>query len=248
MSSGQAGQVWAKSFLALLAALVAGAVDGIGFVVLFHLFTAHMSGNSISSAVHLAQGDGGEALHRAFPIPVFVLGVFAGAALCEALSRRGVRRVHAVVLSLEALLLLLFLACVWWAGGDRVPREPAGRFYAVACLPALAMGVQNAALRRTGAVKVRTTFISGMLTNAAEEAAACLLWRCGSRGQGEEPSVARMLFYSGIWLAYVLGAAGGVWAEARLGAAALLGPVVGLAVFVAWDVARPLRGEPDWQP
>ena len=42
-------------------------------------------------------------------------------------------------------------------------------FYFVAALPPLAMGVQNSALCRIGGMGVRTTFITGMLTNAGME-------------------------------------------------------------------------------
>ena len=143
-----------------------------------------MSGNSIAAAVYTGQGDWASAGHRAFPIPVFVLGVMLGAALCEWLARRKVRPILAAAFGLEAVLLALFVS--GWPGGTSspaaFPHDPAWQFYAVAALPALAMGVQNAALRRVGAVRVRTTYITGMLTNAAEEAVTCLFGLAGRSG------------------------------------------------------------------
>ncbi|MGE3809415.1 MAG: DUF1275 family protein, partial [Gemmataceae bacterium] len=36
----------------LLLTWSAGIVDGVGFLILFHMFTAHMSGNSIAMGVY----------------------------------------------------------------------------------------------------------------------------------------------------------------------------------------------------
>ncbi|MDQ2798914.1 MAG: DUF1275 family protein [Armatimonadota bacterium] len=63
-----------KARLGLLLAWVAGGVDATGFLTLAHLFTAHMSGNSVALAVSAAQGHWMEAARRAFPIPLFVVG------------------------------------------------------------------------------------------------------------------------------------------------------------------------------
>jgi hypothetical protein len=101
-----------------------------------------------------------------------------------------------------------------------------------------------------------------MLTNAAEEAVENLFWlhdtaadRGGTGYVGllwlllSQDSFARMLLYAGIWLAYVLGAVGGVWAETRVGVLALAGPLAGLALLVLWDLVHPLQqGEPRQQP
>jgi uncharacterized membrane protein YoaK (UPF0700 family) len=263
----KAGPSSGKEYVVVLAALIAGAVDGIGFALLAHLFTAHMSGNTISSGAHFGHGNWGEGLHRIYPIPVFVLGALTGAAVCEALVRRGVRSVHAVVLGLEALLLLSFVAgASRCAPGGLVPLEPAWRYYLLAALPALALGVQNAAVRRTAAVNVRTTYITGMLTNAAEEAVGFLFqfgdavrrrpergW-FGLRGEdAPQPSLGRTLLYLGIWFAYFGGAVAGVWVQSRVGLVALAGPITGLVLLAVWDLAWPLRvlqpaRHPDWRP
>ena len=123
----------------------------------------------------------------------------------------------AVAFGLEAALLAAFLLSARWTeknGG--IPPDPAWQFYAIAALPALAMGVQNAALRRVGAVKVRTTYITGMLTNAAEEA---VTWLFGLIAGGEDAPAAfrRGLLFAGIWVGYVTGAAAGVWGQGRIG-------------------------------
>lgn len=242
-------------------------MDGIGFIMLYHVFTAHMSGNSIAAAVHFGRGESEPAWHRAFPIPTFVFGVIIGAALCEGLARRRIRSVLAAAFGLETLLLIAFLLVAQWdqnTGG--IPRDPAWRFYAVASLPAVAMGVQNAALRRVGAVKVRTTYITGMLTNAAEEATSILFWIADrSRGRvwarfgkvlrvlPRRESFHDLLLFAGIWLAYVGGGAAGAWAEMRIGLTVWVAPIAGLAAVVLWDLVWPISltpppgHKPDWK-
>jgi hypothetical protein len=62
-----------------------------------------------------------------------------------------------------------------------------------------------------------------------------------------------MLLFAGIWGCYVAGAAAGAWGEVHVGRTVLTVPVAGLAVLIAWDLARPIvlaRGagqERDWQ-
>ncbi len=252
-----------RAWLALQLALTGGAVDGIGFVVLYHVFTAHMSGNSIAAAAYAGRGEWPSALHRALPIPAFVLGVAAGAGLCEGLARRGVRSVFAAAAGLEAALLFAFLTlAAWGRRPEGIPRDPAWGFYAVVSLPALAMGVQSAAFRRVGPVRVRTTFITGMLTDSAEEAVACLYWLADHARGPRPPRAAELLrrlfgtavfrhalLFAGIWGCYVLGAVVGVWAEARVGPAILAVPAAGLAAAALRDLVRPIGPppEPDWK-
>jgi len=109
----------------VLLAWVAGFVDAVGYVSLSHLFIAHMSGNSAAMGAYFGQGRWGEAFHRAFPIPLFVLGVVAGAALNEAAFLHVVRSPFALTLWLEAALLAAFMACGGgMIGGGEIRSRP----------------------------------------------------------------------------------------------------------------------------
>ncbi len=109
--------------------------------------------------------------------------------------------------------------------------------------PASAMGVQNAMLRRVGHHRVRTTFITGMLTNTAQgllETVQALAARSGEFKQ----KFADFAFYGGIWLCF---ACGGILAAVifvRHGALALLLPLSGLAVLIAYDLVSPITTAP----
>jgi len=88
---------------------VAGCVDAVGYLVLSHVFTAHMSGNSVGFGAALGSGDWTEAFRRGFPIPLFVIGVATGGAIIEVGARRGLRRTMSLVLVIEESLLLAFM-------------------------------------------------------------------------------------------------------------------------------------------
>ncbi|HZT58682.1 MAG TPA: YoaK family protein [Pyrinomonadaceae bacterium] len=242
-----------KAWVAVLLACVAGAVDAVGYLTLFHLFTAHMSGNSVAMGAHLGRREWGEAFRRMFPIPVFVLGVTLGGVVTEVAGRRGVRAVFSPALALEMALLFAFMILGSEDfGGGGVSAEPSWKFYALAGLPALAMGVQSATLRRVGGQTVRTTYITGLLTNLTEECVAFLFWlrdRTRRAGEGRggwtlrvlpKPSARRLALLGGVYGGYVFGAVAGSCAELRWSLLALILPLCGLAVVVGCDLVRPI--------
>lgn len=238
-------------------AWAAGGVDAIGFLTLFHLFTAHMSGNSAATGAYLGQHDWAEGLRRAFPVPVFVAGVALGSAVVESGLRRKVARPLLATLGLECALIAVFL--IW--GRDLTAqgslRGPSGGdFFALTALPTLAMGVQNAVLRRVGPVSVRTTYVTGMLTNFAEKGVALCFWlRDRTRGRGRRrlglalrvfvrrPELARMGLFGGIWVSYIWGAYLSSEALGHWGLYALLLPLACLLCLIAADLRAPLRVE-----
>lgn len=256
MVRGRARTLDEQVAVALLLALVGGFVDGVGYVLLTQLFTAHMSGNSIAMAVHAGQGSWQEAFHRAFPIPLFFLGVIFGAALSEMLVRRGVRSSFAASLGLEALLLTLFM--VYGKSllhGSQFEPATGPLFYLLVALPALAIGMQNATLRRVGGAGVRTTYITGMLTSAGEELVVYLYWLRDRARRGRrwlllrlsprQASFQKMLLHLGLWFCYVGGALGGVLAQQRWQLLCLLSPILCLYLLASVDLFWPIGGARD---
>lgn len=248
-----------KAWLALLLACIAGSVDAIGYLTLLHLFTAHMSGNSAAFSAHLGQGDWSRAIFRLLPIPVFVVGVFAGAALGEIAMRRGVRSPMAAAFAVEAALLFAFMICGSSGFQQRTVEEQGTapltwKLSLLIALPAFAMGIQNATLRRVGGKTVRTTYVSGMLTNFAEESLAYIFWlhdrttgRSWSRMQKtmrvslRQSSFKYAAFFGGIWCAFVLGAVSGGWLSLQWQIHALLFPLSGLALLILLDLRQPIQ-------
>lgn len=238
-----------KGALILTLAGVAGYVDAVGFLNLANLFTTHMSGNSAATGAYFGQRQWAHALTRLYPIPIFVAGVICGAILTEEAVSRRARSVFWLPLAVEIVLLAVYLLAGEHA--RHVVRDTLP-FYALAALPAFAMGVQNTTVRRVGHSSVRTTYVTGMLTNFAEGIVSYLFWR-RERGNdkalphADEPDPAalgRAFLFGGIWLVFVVGATLGSLANTYWSFRSLLVPIAGLLVVLIFDLRRPLYSGP----
>ncbi len=256
MPGNEPDKVWEKAWVAVLLTFIGGSVDAIGYIVLYKVFTAHMSGDTVALGVHLGESQWGEAFHRGFPIPMFILGVLIGAALGEALTRRGVRSTFSVAFTLEALLIVLFLVFGNPLLRDgKIERAPAWRFYVLVALPTVAIGLQNATLRRVGRTKVRTTYISGLLTNLSEEAVRFLFWlrdHWTSFGRWSDylgtafrqPTFQHVLLFFVLWLGYLTGGVLGTLAQLRGELLSLIAPLCCLVVVIICDLIAPISEGP----
>lgn len=212
----------------LLLSGVAGAVDGLGYLLL-RVFTAHITGNTVHLGAALGRLDLGAAARPAFAIAAFVAGVAAGAVTRDACDRRGVPA-RPAVFTLCGALLVAFLA----AGASLAAEAAEGaRFYALAAPAALAMGCQNAVMPKVGGRRVRT-YITGTMTEFAEALVAGARQRAGARAA----SLGRAADLFAVWWTYLAGAALTGAAGARWGAAAALLPLAGIGVALAVELHR----------
>jgi uncharacterized membrane protein YoaK (UPF0700 family) len=214
--------VAARPRVAITLAAIGGWVDAVGFLVLFGLFTAHLSGNTARLGVELGQGDAGLALTYAVPIVVFFCGVVAGIAYLG--HREPDSRRLGPLLGAELTLLVLYLGVgtALRDAGDLTARS--GAYYALAVLAVAAMGLQTAALRHVAGVQVHTTFITGMVTNLAEEVVGV------ARHDPGAPQRARV--HGGLVGAYIIGAVGGSALESTWALWALAVPIGALAALI----------------
>lgn len=238
-----------KAILILVLAWTAGMVDAVGFLNLAHLFTTHMSGNSAATGAYLGQGNWREMSRRVFPIPLFVVGVASGGWLTEVAIVRRARSVFLLPLLLEEAVLAAYLIAGIFAG----PAGGGPMFYVLAALPSFAMGVQNATLKRVGHRTVRTTYVTGMLTNFADGIVAYIFWRLEqARGQADSEhsivpkpeSLGHAFLFGGIWLLFVLGAGFASWLDTRWRYYTLLLPIGGVLFVLVFDLFRPLYTKP----
>jgi uncharacterized membrane protein YoaK (UPF0700 family) len=240
------GRVDVRRVTMLLAA-VAGWTDAVGFLVLFGLFTAHMSGNTTHLGVSIGEGDWSDAVTRFFPIPVFVVGIVVGAVALEVIHHRRQRSGVAILLLAEAALLAGFMALGKVLADWRVLEPNSAAFFLLATLATLSMGLQTATLRRVGRVTVHTTFISGMLTQFSVLSVRLYLARRNLTGPDEQvdphATRVRIRLLGLIWLCYLAGGVVGAWVQTELGFFALCGPVLVLVALAFYDVRRDLAAE-----
>jgi uncharacterized membrane protein YoaK (UPF0700 family) len=118
----------------------------------------------------------------------------------------------------------------------------------------LVMGLQTATVQQASGQGVRTTFMTGVLSDWTAALMQYLSWLrrqtteqhfrralCESR---QQPSF-RHLLLGGLWGCYVLGAPCGSALELRLALPAPIFPVGVLAVLIVIDVLRPFEREGD---
>ncbi len=214
--------VAARPRVATTLAAIAGWVDAVGFLVLFGLFTAHLSGNTARLGVELGRGNVGLAVTYAVPIVVFFLAVAAAIAYMGH-AAPGSRRLGPLLgVELTLLVVYLGLGTALRDAGDLTVRS--GAYYALAVLAVAAMGLQTAALRHVAGVTVHTTFITGMVANLAEEVVAAARHEAGAARRAQ--------VHGGLVGAYILGAVGGSALESAWALWALAVPIVVLAALI----------------
>jgi uncharacterized membrane protein YoaK (UPF0700 family) len=234
--------------LAVLLSGVAGYVDSAGFVALFGLFTAHVTGDLVALGVAAAVAPTRIALGRMAMIPVFVVSVAATAWWVRS-QRRGGRAPVPAVLGLLTWALALFAA----VGAILQPFDApsAGVIWILGASGVAAMAVQNTLMRDVMAESSPTTIMTGNLTQvtidlvelvfpssvASRRVQAVLRGRALNRLRTLVPSVA----------AFTVGTVLGAIVTHVVGLASIVVPA--LAVGAAWlRVGRPAfvlgRAEP----
>jgi uncharacterized membrane protein YoaK (UPF0700 family) len=202
---------------------VAGAVDGIGYVLL-HVFTAHVTGNTVHVGTDAGRLDLASAWRPAFAIAAFVVGVALGALTREACARHNVAA-RPAVLAVSALLLAIFV--VVGTSSERAS------FLALAAPAAVAMGCQNAVMARSSGRRAKT-YITGTMTEFAEALVAAATGSGGDRAR----SLRRALDRFALWFTYLAGGVMSGAAGTRWGAAAALLPLAGDAIAIAVELGR----------
>jgi uncharacterized membrane protein YoaK (UPF0700 family) len=144
-------------------AFVAGYVDTLGFVALFGLFTAHVTGNFIMIGSGIAGVSGG-LLIKWLAFPAFVTGIVGARVLADRLHAQP----HAVRVGALYFMQIALLAGFMIAGLAAAPIANADAPLTIACglLGAAGMGVQNAHPRLTARSVVANTVMTGNVTQA----------------------------------------------------------------------------------
>lgn len=158
--------------MGLLLAFNAGAINAGGFLVL-HLYTSHMTGFASQFADGLVLGNARLVLNAAGAILAFVAGAAVTAVLVNWARQRRLRTVYAPPLLLEALLLLPFgvlgsASTLSWMTPFALP--------ITVLLLSFVMGLQNAVVSKTSGGSIRTTHMTGNITDFGMELGKLLYW------------------------------------------------------------------------
>lgn len=225
-----------KALLVMVLPCVAGAVNGSG---LFELgaYTSHMTGNTARLGHELALRHGSGAIALAGMLLGFLAGAVMGAAVVERARKRD-RAHYATGLCLEALTLAVA------AGFGAAPTARHTPVAGLILLLCFAMGLQNAMITRLSGAVVRTTHVTGIITDVGIELVH--LWSLlGERAKGRwrlralpgtwaDPQLDPLKLHCTLWCSFVGGNVLGAALSLRMGFASMVLPiavVVGLAIF-----------------
>jgi uncharacterized membrane protein YoaK (UPF0700 family) len=203
-------------------AFVGGLANSSGFVIIGR-FTSHVTGNVGRLAVDNAFGKFASAFSAALLILTFFVGAFVGSVILESRPFGHVSRAYALALAIEAALLIAFAALVH----DGVAVSELG-IDAEAALLCCAMGLQNGLVTRLSGAVVRTTHVTGVVTDLGIESARWFRhWR-GALSRsihvrlvvgavGEKPSYEKFLLLMTIAGSFLAGSFVGAIGTVRLG-------------------------------
>ena len=162
--------VRADKQLGLALAFVAGAINAGGFLAVAQ-YTSHMTGIVSAMADNLALGSRGLFWSASGALASFLLGAACSSAMVNFARRRRMGSLYAFPLLLEAVLLLCF-----GVFGSRLASIDSLPVPAIVMLLCFIMGLQNAVISKLSKSEIRTTHITGTVTDIGIELGKALYW------------------------------------------------------------------------
>jgi uncharacterized membrane protein YoaK (UPF0700 family) len=208
---------------------LAGYVDTLGFIGLFGLFTAHVTGNFILIGAALADPTKTSILLKFLAFPAFIAGV-AIAKILIARTERAQWPSLTLVLLLQLALLVGFMVCGMLAEpmGDTVTPFA----LAAGLLGAGALGVHSATSRLLLAHLAPTSMMTGNVTQFVIDTVDVL-------GGGDSATKARCGKFFWPLLAFGIGAIVAAFAYLAVGFVALALPLLILAGLIVMEQSAP---------
>lgn len=256
MFVAQAHSFVQQARLAITLAWVAGYTNVIT-LLMCGTVTSHVSGTTSNVGRDVVEGlRGVDGAWRLAAYAVYLLATFLAGAIVSGLTtelgrRRGWDSIYVLPMALQAVLLVAF-TIVLRVVHENAPAEE-GRLYWITGLASLAMGLQNATITRISSGVVRTTHVTGVLTDLGIEIAHFLWWmrerdlskvepgvRSRVRHTLAQPVVRRLALLASIMGSFAFGAALGTLAFDYAGSYAMLPPVGFLLWIVMMDTLRPI--------
>jgi uncharacterized membrane protein YoaK (UPF0700 family) len=180
--TGKTRTVQSNQQLGLALSFVAGATNAGGFLAV-HQYTSHMTGIVSSMADRLALGDVMLALAGLGALLSFITGSAVSAILINWGRRQKMHSEYAAPLLVEAVLLLVFGLL-----GARLAAHATLFAPWTVMLLCLIMGLQNAIITKISHAEIRTTHVTGLVTDLGIELGKLAYWNC-TRERAELPPV-----------------------------------------------------------
>jgi uncharacterized membrane protein YoaK (UPF0700 family) len=162
-------------------AFIAGAANAGGFLAVGQ-YTSHMSGVVSALADNLSLGDIGLVATGFCSLMAFMAGAATSAIMINWGRRRRAHSEYASPLMLEAALLQCFGLLGANLEKDRILFLPA-----TVALLCFVMGLQNAMITKISKAEIRTTHVTGLVTDIGIELGKMFYWNISASGPGATP-------------------------------------------------------------
>jgi len=229
-------------------AFVAGAINAGGFLAV-QQYTSHMTGIVSSMADSIALGEPATLLTGFGAVLSFLTGATCCAILINFSRRRRMHSEYALPLLLEACLLLVF----GLVGAQVGLKGPWAVTWLILVLSFL-MGLQNAVITKLSNSVIRTTHVTGIITDMGIQLGRLVYWNVPSRS-GEpkvQADLVRLRTLTTLLICFFLGGVSGAFGFHYFGYTATIPLAVLLIVLAAlptWDdlavLLRRNRSEPE---
>jgi len=173
--TGQHRTASTNRLLGALLAFNAGAINAGGFLVV-GMYTSHMTGFASMISDMLVLGSFTVAIGATGALLAFVAGAACTAVLVNWARQNHLRSEYALPLLLEAGLLLVFGLL-----GATLNRQTPFAVPLTVLVLAFTMGLQNALMSKISASQIRTTHMTGVITDMGIELGKLFYWNQGAR-------------------------------------------------------------------
>jgi uncharacterized membrane protein YoaK (UPF0700 family) len=209
-------------------AFVAGFVDTCGFIALFGLFTAHVTGNFVLIGAAIADYHGG-LIAKLLALPLFVIVVAISRTVTVMMDDR---RMNAAIplLGFQILFLAGFLACGVLAGPMHEGDAPLAVLTGM--LAVTAMAIQNTASRTVFTMHTPTTVMTGNVTQVVIDLVDLSLGRANAEVRLRVRKMVPAI------LAFTVGAASGALGYVFAGFWCLVAPIAILLLVFGREIGR----------
>src|SRR5579884_4388617 len=153
-----------KIVIALILTFASGLVDVVGYVGIYHLFSAHVTGTTVHLGKSMVEGNGIEIVAAFSVLLAFFVGSVLGRTIIEIGARKRLRSIASVTIAIETAMLVFVAQVTSHPFGNLLRTAP----YLLLVFLAAAMGIQTATLTGIGPLTVHTTFVTGMVNKLAQ--------------------------------------------------------------------------------
>ncbi|WP_219114560.1 YoaK family protein [Janthinobacterium sp. UMAB-56] len=196
---------------------LAGYVDTLGFIALFGLFTAHVTGNFVLIGAALADATRASILLKFLAFPAFIAGVALTRLMVLAVERRGGPALTLAMLTQWALLAgFMVFGCL----AEPIGKDVSSMAMVAGLLGTAAMGVHSATSRLLLSHLAPTSMMTGNVTQIVIDTIDVL------RGAADGATSARCMKFFWPLLAFALGAIAAAFAYLIVGFVALAVPLM----------------------